>query len=202
MALGVSDPDMATRKPKPQPVEKYTHLALLRGINVGGKHVIPMAAVGEMFKSAGCSNVRTYIQSGNVAFAASASAARKVASSVTRLIAGQFGFEPAIVVRTAAEFAALVRENPFLKIDPAGAALHVGFMAEAPAERRIAALDPQRSPGDGFAVRGREIYLHLPNGVLATKLTNAYFDSALSTTCTFRNWRTVLKLAAMLQADA
>jgi uncharacterized protein (DUF1697 family) len=59
-------------------------------------------------------------------------------------------------------------------------------------------LDPARSAPDAFHVRGKEIYLHLPNGMARTKLTNAYFDSKLSTTCTARNWATVLKLSEMM----
>jgi uncharacterized protein (DUF1697 family) len=61
----------------------------------------------------------------------------------------------------------------------------------------MAALDPARSPGDEFVARGRELYLRLPNGVARSKLTNAYFDRALATTSTIRNWRTVLELLAL-----
>jgi uncharacterized protein (DUF1697 family) len=174
-------------------------VAVLRGINVGGKHMLPMAELRTLFAEAGCRVVQTYIQSGNVAFAASAGVGKKVARSVTGKIAAQFGFETVVIVRTAAEMARVIAENPFSATDPAGAAVHVGFMADMPTAEQIAGLDARRSPGDSFAVRGQQIYLHLPNGVSATKLTNAYFDAALSTTSTFRNWRTVLKLAEMTQ---
>ena len=68
------------------------------------------------------------------------------------------------------------------------------FLAELPDSASVEALDPARSPGDEFAVVGREVYLHCPNGVARSKLTNSYFDSKLSTTSTSRNWRTVGKL--------
>jgi uncharacterized protein (DUF1697 family) len=61
----------------------------------------------------------------------------------------------------------------------------------------VAALDPQRSPPDEFKVVGRDIYLHTPKGFADTKLTNKYFDGALGTVSTVRNWRTVLKLLEM-----
>jgi uncharacterized protein (DUF1697 family) len=64
----------------------------------------------------------------------------------------------------------------------------------------VAGLDAGRSGPDAFAVAGREIYLHLANGVAGTKLTNAYFDSKLKTVSTIRNWRTVLKLAQLVAA--
>ena len=67
-------------------------------------------------------------------------------------------------------------------------------LAAHPAERDSAALDPQRSPPDEFIVSGKNIYLRLPNGVARSKLTNAYFDKALRTVGTSRNWRTIARL--------
>jgi uncharacterized protein (DUF1697 family) len=130
------------------------HVALLRGVNVGGKNKLPMKELAELFEVAGCSDVATYIQSGNVIFCA---------KTVLRA-----GAEPGM--------------------------LHVVFLADEPTRAAIGALDPKRSPGDEFVVRGREIYLRCPNGMGRSKLTNAYFDSKLSTTSTLRNWRTVLEL--------
>ena len=78
--------------------------------------------------------------------------------------------------------------------------LHVVFLADLPDGAHVEALDPNRSPSDEFAVLGREIYLHCPNGLARTKLTNNYFDSRLSTTSTMRNWRTVLKLLELSAA--
>ena len=76
----------------------------------------------------------------------------------------------------------------------------VFFLADLPDRAHVEALDPNRSPGDEFAVMGREIFLHCPNGVARSKLTNSYFDSRLSTTSTGRNWRTVRKLLDMVDA--
>jgi uncharacterized protein (DUF1697 family) len=74
---------------------------------------------------------------------------------------------------------------------------HVAFLAATPTPAMVATLDPDRSPPDESAVRGREIYLRLPNGVARSRLTNAFFDSRLGTTSTLRNWRTVLKLVEL-----
>jgi uncharacterized protein (DUF1697 family) len=90
-----------------------------------------------------------------------------------------------------------VRGNPFLEAGADIGTLHVAILADAPAAAKVKALDPDRSPPDAFAVRGREIYLQCPNGYGRTKLTNAYFDSKLATTSTVRNWRTVLKLVEL-----
>lgn len=108
------------------------------------------------------------------------------------MIEERFGYRIPVVTRTAADLQATVEANPF-----AGAEadrLLVLFLADNPDPERVEALDPNRSPGDEFAVVGREVFLHCLNGFARSKLTNSYFDSALSTTSTGRNWRTVGKL--------
>ncbi len=191
---------MTTAKPGAKSKTPPTHVALLRGINVGGNRLIPMKALTSIFESAGCKSVVTYIQSGNVVFAASAPLAKALSADLPKRIGKAFGFEPVVVIRSRAEFVKIKKDNPFFtpSIDPA--TLHVGFLADKPTAKQIAALDPDRSPGDAFAVRGKQIYLHLPNGVARTRLTSAYLDSTLGTTCTTRNWRTVTTLGTMLNA--
>jgi uncharacterized protein (DUF1697 family) len=171
-----------------------THVALLRGVNVGGKNVLPMKALAAMFVEAGCADVRTFIQSGNVVFAASPTVARKAPTFVAAAIERDFGFSAPIQTRSVAELRAVVDGNP-LYTEGCDPALHaVVFLAEAPTAKQVATLDPDRSPGDSFAVRGREIYLACPNGFARTKLSNAWFDGRLGTVSTLRNWRTTAKL--------
>lgn len=173
------------------------HVALLRGINVGGKNLLPMRSLAALFAEVGCNDVRTYIQSGNVVFRAKDATVRKLPGVVGRAIEERFGLRVPVVVRSAADLARVQRANPFLAKGADPAELHVVFLAEAPAAAAVAALDGKRSPPDELVVLGREIYLRLPNGVARTKLTNDYFDSKLATTSTMRNWRTVLKLVEM-----
>jgi uncharacterized protein (DUF1697 family) len=171
------------------------HVALLRGINLGPNNKMPMKALGALFENAGCTDVRTYIQSGNVVFRSKDAA--RVCAAIERACKKQFGFSVPIVVRTAKEIAAVVKNNPFVQKGADTNALHVGFLADEPAASKVSSLDKDRSPPDAFAVNGREIYLKLPNGVARSKLTNAYFDSKLDTVTTIRNWRTVLTLMEM-----
>lgn len=173
------------------------HVALLRGINLG-KRRIPMPELAAIFEAAGCEDVRTYIASGNVVFRAGAELAGQVPNLVADAIVEGYGFECPIVVRSANELDEVVAENPFAAeaaADPK--TVHVAFLADRPAASAVAALDADRSPPDRFIVDGREIYLHYPEGSARSKLTNAYFDSALGTVSTARNWRTVLKLREM-----
>ena len=173
------------------------YAALLRGINVGGKNVLPMKALAAMFAEAGCQDISTYIQSGNVVFGAKAGVVAGLGAAVTRQVEAQFGLRVPVVVRSAAELEKVIAGNPFLQDGVETNMLHVCFLEDLPDAARTAGLDAGRSAPDEFVVVGREIYMRLPNGMARTKLTNAYFDSKLKTVSTMRNWRTVLKLAEL-----
>ena len=174
-----------------------TYVALLRGINLGGRNILPMTDLLGLFADAGGADARAYIQSGNVVFRAEPAVAARISAVVEKAVAARFGFSVPVVLRTAAELELAAKRNPFVRARADVATLHVAFLADQPSAAQVAALDPHRSPPDEFVVRGREIYLRCPNGLARTKLTNLYFDAKLSTTSTVRNWKTVLKLLAM-----
>lgn len=178
-------------------IEGNSYVALLRGINVGGKRPVPMKALAPIFADAGCRDVRTYIQSGNVVYSASVAVAKRVASTVADAIAERFGFDVPVVTRTASELEAVAANNPFLERGADTKTLHIGFLMNRPTRAGIAALDPDRSAPDEFAVRGAEVYFYFPKGMGRTRLTAQYFDSTLRTTMTVRNWNTVQKLLEM-----
>ena len=161
---------------------------------------MPMAALRDIFSALGCTGVRTYIQSGNVVFNAAPDLAGRVPQMVTRAICDQLGISTTVTVRSAEELGQIAASNPF---DTSGDPrfLHVAFLKDVPSAAAIAQLDPDRSPPDVFAVRGPNVYLHYPNGVARSKLTNAYLDARLQTISTMRNWRTVLRLLGMVNAS-
>ena len=179
--------------------EEQRYVALLRGVNVGGRNKLPMADLRDIFTEAGCAEVKTYIQSGNVVFEASKDLADRVPDIVVLAIRRQFGFETAVVVRSREELQEIAASNPF---DTSGdpRLLHVAFLEDTPGAEAVALLDPDRSPPDALEVRGRNVYLHFPNGVARSKLTNEYLASQLQTASTMRNWRTVLTLLKMAEA--
>ena len=174
-----------------------TQVALLRGINVGGKNKLPMKELTAMFVDAGCSDVQTYIQSGNVVFRPGSAVGEDVPSMISESILSRFGYRVPVVIRSAAELRQVVEANPFVQAGAEADKLHIIFLGETPDEGDVQGLAPDRSPGDEFAVLGRAIYLHCPNGFASTKLTNSYFETRLSTTSTTRNWKTVLRLLDM-----
>ena len=177
--------------------ESAAYVALLRGINVGGKNMLPMRELAALFTAAGCRDVKTYIQSGNVVYKASPEVAGTLPGVITEAILQRFGLRVPVVTRTAAALQAVVAGNSFLAAGGDPETLFVAFLADAPAVERVAQLDPQRSPPDQFVVLGKEIYLCFPHGVGRTKLSNAYFDGKLATVSTVRNWRTVLRLVEL-----
>ena len=176
------------------------HVALLRGINVGGTRSLPMKELAELCTAAGCTEVQTYIQSGNVVFAAPKPLLAKFPAVLAAAILKKFKIEVPVVVRSANDLARVVRANPFLPKGIEHDWLHVAFLAEAPTPEQVASLDPARSPGDAWVVVERDMYLHLPRGAGQSKLTNQYLDSRLKTVSTVRNWRTVLKLLELARS--
>jgi uncharacterized protein (DUF1697 family) len=171
-----------------------TYVALLRSINVGGNNHVPMAQLRAAIEAIGFRDVKTYIHSGNVVFRCDDEAESSVAARLEGVVAGFAAVR--VIVRTASELAALVEgEAPFPTSD--GKKLHVVFLRDIP--DRVA-LDPDRSPGDQFVVKGREVWMYLPNGAAKTKLGLPWFEKGLGTVGTARNWNTVLKLLAMTRA--
>ena len=176
-----------------------TFLALLRGINLGPKNKISMPDLAELFSSAGCTDVRTYIQSGNVIFQGTAELVGGLSELITTQIQKRFGHKVPVMLRTTREMREVIRENPFLKEGAAEDVLHVMFLADLPEPGAVKSLDPGRSPPNRFNVRGKEVYLLFPEGFARTKLTSSYFDSKLGTIGTVRSWRTVTKLLELME---
>jgi uncharacterized protein (DUF1697 family) len=174
-----------------------SYVALLRGINVGGKNKVPMQELRELFERLDHADVATYIQSGNVVFTSPAKPG-PIASGIAAGIKEQFGLTVPVIVRTRAELAKVAAANPYLASGADPSKLHVTFLADKPKAAAIATLDPERSSPDEFAVLGREIFMLLPNGMGRTKLTIDYFDKRLGTTGTARNWNTVNKLLDLM----
>lgn len=170
-------------------------VALLRSLNVGSHNRITMEALADVFTGVGCTDVSTYIQSGNVLFSASAALLKKVPALVAAKLEAEHGVVSPVIVREARQLAAVVAGNPWLKQGLPEKTLHVSFLAGVPSAAQVAALDPKRGGADQYKVVGSEVFLYLPTGVGKTKLTNAWFDAKLGVVGTWRNWNTVIELA-------
>lgn len=171
----------------------------MRAINVGGRNKLSMKDLVDIFVEAGCEDVRTYIQSGNVVFEAKARVLADLPRAIPAAISSRFGLDVPLVLRSASELRAAVAANPFVGSSTDPNSLYVAFLRDTPQKKRVAGLDPDRSPGDTFVVRGREIYLRLGTGAAKTKLTVAWFDAQLETVATVRNWRTAEALVELAE---
>ncbi len=180
-----------------------TCVCLLRGVNLGARSKVNMKALQELFAGLGHENVQTYIQSGNVVFTARGrTSPARLAEAIEKQIAAEFDLDVRAVVRTAAELGRIVSGNPFLEsgVDPDE--LHVTFLAEEPSRGRLSEVDPARFRPDEFRVKGREVYLHCPNGYGRSKLNNAFWEKQAGVAATTRNWRTVTKLLQLADPAA
>ncbi|MGH3062227.1 MAG: DUF1697 domain-containing protein [Gaiellaceae bacterium] len=177
-----------------------TFVALLRGVNLAGRNKVPMPELRSALESLGLENVVTYIQSGNVVFRTRGDRAPQLAGRIERQIAGAFGIDVVVILRTPAELAGIARGNPFLRRGADPSKLHVLFLGGKPTKKAAAQLDPERSPPDEFKLAGREIYLHMPNGFGRSKLTVDDFERRLGVAATARNWKTVTKLVELTDA--
>ena len=174
-----------------------SYIALLRGVNVGGNHKLPMLTLAEMCAQHGCQSVKTYIQSGNVVFQAKTKIAETFPNAIEAEIERRFGFTAPVIMRSLPELRAVAENNPFLKPEVDTKFLHVLFLADTPVLTDVVALTPSCVGKEAFSLRGREIYFYLPNGVGNSKLAAYDFGKKLRTSVTTRNWQTVTKLIAL-----
>lgn len=173
------------------------YIALLRGINVGGHAKLPMDDLRQVLLTMGCTDVGTYLQSGNAVLTAAENDADALALAIETQLQASFGLAVKVVVRRPAELDSVVAANPF----PGGVVeptkLHVAFLSAAVDVEGVAELDPTRFEPDQFRLGQREIYFWYPNGSGRSKLTGALFERRLGVVATARNWNTVTKLSAL-----
>ena len=173
-------------------------IALLRGINVGGSKKVAMATLRELFAELGFTDVKTYVNSGNVVFSGREATAREIEEA----IAATFGFDVAVVLRTRDELAAVVAANPLGDRATNPSRYLVLFSGGGPID--VARADGV-VPGEGesYEIVGREAYLWLPDGVHASPLAKGLTEKRLGVApLTARNWRTVEKLLALCDQAA
>ena len=171
------------------------YVALLRGINLGRARQVDMPRLRDLLTGRGHANVRTFLRSGNVVLDSPLPEA-ELAADLAAAVEAEFGFAVPVVVRTGADLGAVVAGDPFATVATDPARYLVTFMAEAPEPARVDALPPARG-GGGYLVRGRELYLWLPDGVQRTPLASWRWDDLLGRPGTSRNWNTVTRLAEL-----
>lgn len=172
-------------------------VVLLRGVNVMGKKRVRMAEWRAGLERLGFKDVRTYLQSGNAVFRASA-ARDKMASAVKTRVAEDFGFDVEVLILNRAEIDRVADSNPlFPRLGTDESLFHATFLNKPVAKGDFAKLKLPVQAGEQAVWGGAVIYLYCPHGYGRTKLNNSFFEKALGIPATTRNWRTVLALKAL-----
>jgi uncharacterized protein (DUF1697 family) len=176
-----------------------TYIALIRGINVGGSHMLPMKDLKLLFERNGCVEVQTYIQSGNVVFRSTLSDLKRLAKQVMADVAKARGFEPRAIVLTRSELERAAAGNPFGEAEGNPKSVHLFFLAEPATKPDLKSLDALKAKSERYALKGKVLYLHTPDGFGTSKLASRA-ERLLGVEATARNWRTVTILLQMAKA--
>jgi uncharacterized protein (DUF1697 family) len=177
-----------------------TWIALLRGINVGGRNKMPMASLVTTLESAGCQSVRTYIQSGNIVFTSSSRSKPKLTKKLGDTTEVQFGFRPHVLLLTDADFRSAFANNPFTDAIPKPSTLHFFFLDSKPESPDIDGIADLAIPSERFQLIDTVFYLHAPDGFGRSKLA-ARAERKLGVPTTTRNYSTIRNLSDMIDAD-
>jgi len=175
-----------------------TYVALLRAVNLAGLNRVSMSDLRDLLAALGMPDAKTLLQSGNVVFRSSVSAAEKVERLLEDGAAKRLDLSTDFFVRSAAELNGVIAANPFpeeAKKDPGH--LLVTFLKAAPARAAVAELQAAIKGREVVRAKGREAFITYPDGIGRSRLTTALIEQKLGTRATARNWNTVLKLAAL-----
>ena len=169
-----------------------TYIALLRGINVGGKRM-KMADVSEMFEQLGYENVQTILASGNVIFESDETDTASIISAIEAAIVERFGFESRIILRTPQTLQSAIENAPFTQAQLAEAKFaHIMFLSDNPTQENFEALLAWHK-GKGnevMTLNERELYIYYTDGAGRSKLTTNNIEKHLKVIGTARNWNT------------
>jgi uncharacterized protein (DUF1697 family) len=185
-----------------------SHVALLRGINVGGRNKVPMAELREVVTSLGHTGVTTYIQSGNVLFSTQDTDTAGLASALEAAITARFGVTSPVVVLSRDELARILSDNPYTG-EPDPKLVHVVFLGAEPSAElldRIRAAESAAAAAGGrdtITATGKALYLHTPDGFGNSELSQVLFrivgTGKHKLAATARNWSTSTTLLSLCE---
>jgi uncharacterized protein (DUF1697 family) len=178
-----------------------THVALLRGVNVGGR-TLAMTDLREVIAALGHTDVSTYIQSGNALFSTDRTDVAELAAEISHAITDRLGMDVGVVVASRADLAAMIAGNPYGD-EPEPKRVHGVVMSEKPGTELLARLTAlPATDGASWHNDGRIIYLHTPAGYgrsdLAAKLLRQLSSPRSGVIATARNWSTMITLLERL----
>jgi uncharacterized protein (DUF1697 family) len=178
----------------------HTHVALLKGINVGTAKRVAMAELKRlMTDDLGHAQVTTLLNSGNVVFHSAKAASAGLSRQLSSAIEGHFGFAVPVVVKASSELDAIVAGNPIAAAASDASRFLVAFTQEPDALQTLDGVAELLAPSEAFVVTPHAAYLHCPGGITDSKAGSALLGKK-GLQVTTRNWATVLKIQAAAQA--
>ncbi len=172
-------------------------IALFRGINVGGKNILPMAELRRGLESLKLRNVQSYIQSGNVVFESTSKSSSGLRKKIGDCVEKQHGFRPEILVLGQERLLDAIEANPFPNAIDDPKTLHLFFLAESADQADIQAIESKTIATEQWQLTDHVFYLWAPDGIGRSKLA-ANAERHLGVATTARNYRTVSKIAEMI----
>ncbi len=173
-------------------------VALLRGINVGGHHKLPMKTLREIIEGAGGEAVSTYIQSGNAVFQAASANAATLEKKLGAAIEKEAGFRPDVFLIGLPEYRAVLNKNPFAASCGDPSKLFVVFLKTAATKKALADVESALVKSERIAAKGKAVYFDAPEGVGRSKAAEKLGKAMPGGT--MRNWRSCVKLEEMASA--
>lgn len=174
-----------------------TYIALFRGINVGGNHILPMKKLKALLTDLGFQNPQTYIQSGNVVFQSTSENLTELSDKISSRIHSDFGFKPRVLLIEPEQFRTAVASNPFPGAEDDPKTLHLYFLSEIPSRPDMETMENIRKQSENIHLDGNIFYLFAPEGIGRSKLAEKA-ERLLGVPATSRNWRTVNKILEMI----
>ena len=174
-------------------------IAILRGINVGGKRKILMADLKKLFNELNYKSVTTYIQSGNVIFDTDNKTRNfEIEDRIEKSIKEYCGFDVPVIVRTEKELYQTIVNSPFVE-NAEIERLHLTFLKGKPDDEYLEKIREYDFAPDKFEIQENNVFVYCSGKYSDSKLTNKFFESKLKTQATTRNWKTVLKLSELIK---
>ncbi len=175
-----------------------TYIAFLRGINVGGHRKMKMAAVKESFEKLGVSNVKTYLQSGNVVFQSEVTDTKDLEARLEQQLVQDFGFDVPVLIRQRHMLQQLLKDNPFANEENTKQ-LYFVLLKKLPGAAQISALKTLQFKHEKFYIKDLCVYLNFTQGYGTAKLNTNLIEQKLQVAATARNLRTLEKMIALAQ---
>jgi uncharacterized protein (DUF1697 family) len=174
-----------------------TYIALLRGVNVGGRNRVPMAALRSLATGLGWTDVRSYVQSGNLVFGA-AGEPRKLAAELETAIEHHTGLTVPVIIRHARDWSGYLATNPFPEASEREPNLvMLALSKDPPREGAMEQIRARAAQGERVHQAGNALWIHYRRDVGRSKLSPGLLDRLVGSPVTTRNWRTVREIAAM-----